>query len=86
MAEQKKVLAVTTTRVVTREELAYAIPEQVKAAPENAAISFLIKPLKVEGEEGVVLDKLAGVAEMKQCNGNVWTPAMESKLEALETK
>ena len=86
MVEQKIALAVTIARVVTREELAYAIPEQVKAAPENAAISFLIKPLKVEGEVGVVLDKLAGVAADKECNGNVWTPVMESELEALGRK
>ena len=86
MAEQKTVLTVKTARVVTREELAYAIPEQVKAAPENAAISFLIKPLKVEGEVSVVLDKLAGVAADKECNGIVLSPAMESRLEALETK
>lgn len=86
MAEQKTVLTVKTARVVTREELAYAIPEQVKAAPEDAAISFLIKPLKAEGEVGVILERLAGVAADKECNGIVLSPAMESRLEALETK
>lgn len=86
MAEQKTVLTVKTARVVTREELAYAIPEQVKAAPENAAISFVIKPIGVKEEVGVVLDRLARVAADNECNGTVWSPAMESKLDALETK
>jgi hypothetical protein len=86
MAEQKTVLTVKTARVVTREELAYAIPEQVKAAPENAAISFVIKPIGVKEEVGVVLDRLARVAADNECNGMVLSPAMESRLEALETK
>ena len=75
MAEKMgSVLSTHTARVVTREEITRTVSEQLKAQPEDTAISFIISPIAAKEEISAVLTKMASVAADKECNGNVWTP------------
>lgn len=69
MAEKKDVLFVKTGRVVAREELLSAVEEQLKIAPKEAALQFIVKPLVPEEELTKVIDQMASEVRGLCCNG-----------------
>jgi hypothetical protein len=69
MAEKKHVLYVKTGKVVAREEILAAVDEQLKAAPEEVALEFTIRPIAAEEEFSRVVDRMAVAADTNCCDG-----------------
>lgn len=69
MAEKKHVLFVKTGKVVARNELIPAVEEQLKAAPEEVALQFTIRPLATEEEFARVIDRMSVAEETNHCAG-----------------
>jgi len=84
MAETKKVLLTHTAKMLNREELAYMIPERLKAASENEALAFTIAPVGVGEEFTTVMETLSKAMSFNQCNGKVGSMEHMLRAEHLE--
>lgn len=72
MAEAKADQVVITqfARLVSKEELPSVIQDQVKGAPKEARLSFVIRPLDKGEEFSRVIDRMARAQESNKCHGN----------------
>jgi hypothetical protein len=81
MPKADQILAIRTAEPVAREELLRVMEKRLHESGENTVLSFVVRPIQLDEELGVVLDRMSHVAADNQCNGNVWTPqAQESRM------
>jgi len=71
MADSQDVLFYESGRLLAREEVVSEVQQQLKAAPEDAVLRFIIKPLAIAEEASRIIDKLSGAAGYNECNGSV---------------